>query len=164
MSTSGEDRTKVWELIKDVQIAMLVTQDQSHKLSARPMAACNRDFNDGTLWFMAREGSPKLAELAESKNVLLAYSHPGKQDYVSLSGTARVVRDQAKVKELWSEPARVWFPKGPEEGDIALIAVDVETAEYWDSPSATVVYAYGYVKAAITGEPPKVGENKKVAF
>ena len=35
------------------------------------MAACNRDFKDGTLWFMAREGSPKLDELAESKNVLL---------------------------------------------------------------------------------------------
>ena len=164
MSASGEDRQKVWELIKDIRIAMLVTQDQSHKLSARPMAAANRDLSDGTLWFFAREGSPKLDELAESRNVLLAYSHPGKQDYVSLSGTARVVRDQSKVKQLWSEHARVWFPKGPEEGDIALIAVELETAEYWDSPSATAVYAYGYAKAVLTGEPPKMGENKKVAF
>jgi general stress protein 26 len=164
MSNAAEDRQKVWELIKGIRIAMLVTQDRSHKLSARPMAAANRDFDDGTLWFFAREDSPKLDELAESRNVLVAYAHPGKQDYVSLSGTARVVRDQAKVKQLWSEPARVWFPKGPEEGDIALIAVDVETAEYWDSPSATVVYAYGYAKAALTGEPPKMGENKKVAF
>jgi general stress protein 26 len=164
MSTAAEDRQKVWELIKGIHVAMLVTQDAGHKLSARPMAAANRDFNDGTLWFFAREGSPKLDELADSRNVLLAYAHPGKQDYVSLSGTARVVRDQKKVKDLWSEPARVWFPKGPDEGDIVLIAVDVETAEYWDSPSAAVVYAYGYAKAALTGEPPKMGENKKVAF
>jgi general stress protein 26 len=163
MSTSGEDRQKVWELIKGIHVAMLVTQDAGHKLSARPMAAANRDFNEGTLWFFAREGSPKLDELTETRNVLLAYSHPGKQDYVSLSGKARVVRDQKKVKELWSEPARVWFPKGPEEGDIVLIAVDVATAEYWDSPSATVVYAYGYAKAVLTGEP-KMGENRKVAF
>ncbi|MEA2861658.1 MAG: hypothetical protein QOC72_3697 [Methylobacteriaceae bacterium] len=164
MSTAAEDRQKVWDLIKGIHIAMLVTQDRSHKLSARPMAAANRDFSDGTLWFFAREDSPKLDELADSRNVLVAYAHPGKQDYVSLSGTARVVRDQAKVREIWSEPARVWFPKGPEEGDIVLIAVDVETAEYWDSPSAAVVYAYGYAKAALTGEPPKMGENKKVAF
>jgi general stress protein 26 len=164
MSTAAEDRQKVWDLIKGIHIAMLVTQDRSHKLSARPMAAANRDFSDGTLWFFAREDSPKLDELAESRNVLVAYAHPGKQDYVSLCGKARVVRDQAKVKQLWSEPARVWFPKGPEEGDIVLIAVEVETAEYWDSPSATVVYAYGYAKAALTGEPPKMGENKKVAF
>jgi general stress protein 26 len=164
MSTQAEDRQKVWELIKGIHVAMLVTQDAGHKLSARPMAAANRDFNDGTLWFFAREGSPKLDELAESRNVLLAYAHPGKQDYVSLSGTARVVRDQKKVKDLWGEPARVWFPKGSEEGDIVLIAVDVETAEYWDSPSAAVVYANGYAKAALTGEPPNMGENKKVAF
>ncbi|MEA2831882.1 MAG: hypothetical protein QOG66_84 [Methylobacteriaceae bacterium] len=164
MSTAAEDRQKVWDLIKGIHIAMLVTQDRSHKLSARPMAAANRDFSDGTLWFFAREDSPKLDELAESRNVLVAYAHPGKQDYVSLCGKARVVRDQAKVKQLWSEPARVWFPKGPDEGHIVLIAVEVETAEYWDSPSATVVYAYGYAKEALTGEPPKMGENKKVAF
>jgi general stress protein 26 len=164
MSTSGEDRQKIWELLKGIGVAMLVTQDAEHKLSARPMAAANRDFSDGTLWFFARQGSPKLDELAESRNILLAYAHPGKQDYVSLSGQARVVRDQKKVKELWSEHARVWFPKGPDEGDIVLIAVEVETAEYWDSPSAAVVYAYGYAKAALTGEPPKMGENRKVAF
>jgi general stress protein 26 len=164
MSTGAEDRQKVWELIQGIHIAMLVTQDETHKLLARPMAAANRDFNDGTLWFFAREGSPKLDELAESRNVLLAYAHPGKQDYVSLAGKARVMRDQKKVRELWSEAARVWFPKGPEEGDIVLIAVDVETAEYWDSPSATALYAYGYAKAALTGEPPNMGENRKVAF
>ncbi|MBV8851007.1 MAG: pyridoxamine 5'-phosphate oxidase family protein [Methylobacteriaceae bacterium] len=164
ISTSGKDRDKVWDLIKDIRIAMLVTQDRSHKLSARPMAAANRDFKDGVLWFFARQGSPKLDELAQSSDVLLAYSHPGKQDYVSLSGKAQVVRDPKRVKDLWSEAARVWFPKGPDEGDIVLIAVDVDTAEYWDSPSATVVYAYGYAKAALTGEPPKMGENKKVAF
>ncbi|MBV9395750.1 MAG: pyridoxamine 5'-phosphate oxidase family protein, partial [Methylobacteriaceae bacterium] len=117
MSNAAEDRQKVWELIKGIHVAMLVTQDAGHKLSARPMAAANRDFKDGTLWFFAREGSPKLDELAESRNVLVAYAHPGKQDYVSLSGMARVVRDQKRVKELWSEPARVWFPKGPEQGD-----------------------------------------------
>jgi general stress protein 26 len=164
MSTAAEDRQKVWDLIKGIGVAMLVTQDAGHRLSARPMAAANRDFSDATLWFFAREDSPKLDELADSRDVLLAYSHPGKQDYVSLSGKARVVRDQKRVKELWSEPARVWFPKGPEEGDIVLIAVEVETAEYWDSPSATAVYAYGYAKAALTGEPPKMGENRKVAF
>lgn len=162
-STSQEDRQKVWELIKDVRIAMMVTQDASHNLSARPMAASQSEF-DGTLWFFTRDNSPKLRELETNNQVLLAYSHPAKQDYVSVAGKARVVRDRAKVKELWSEPMRVWFPQGPEEQDIALIAVDVDSAEYWDSPSSTVVYAYGYAKALLTGTPPNPGENKKVSF
>ena len=162
-SSSDTDRQKVWDLIKDIRVAMMVTQDASHVLSARPMSAAQTDY-DGTLWFMAREGSPKLAEIEGETDVLLAYSHPSKQDYVSIAGRARVVRDRAKVRELWSEPARVWFPKGPEDASIALIAVTVTTAEYWDAPSATMVYAYGYAKARLTGKSPELGENKRVNF
>ena len=161
-SSSFADRQKVWDLVKDIKIAMMVTQDKDHGLSARPMAAAQTNY-DGTLWFMAREGSPKLAEIEQDSHVLLAYSHPSKQDYVSIVGKGRVVRDRAKVNELWSEADRVWFPKGPDDA-IALIAVEVESAEYWDSPSATVVYAYGYAKARLTGKPPELGENKRVSF
>jgi hypothetical protein len=30
--------------------------------------------------------------------------------------------------------------------------VDVEIAEYWDSPSGSLVMAYGYLKAVTTGK------------
>jgi len=94
----------------------------------------------------------------------LAYAEPKDQNYVSVRGTARIVTDKDKVREFWSETARVWFPKGPDESDIALIEVMVDTAEYWDAPSASMVYAYGYVKARLTGEPPNPGENETVKF
>ena len=59
----------------------------------------------------------------------------------------------------------MWFPKGPDDPAICLIRVGVESAEYWDAPAASWVYAYGYVKARLTGEPPhNVGENKVVNF
>ena len=128
------------------------------------MAAMNKDF-DGTLWFASREGAPKLGEIADNSHVLLAYSEPKSQNYVSVAGSAQVVRDTAKVKELWSEPMRVWFPKGPEDPEIALIRVEVQSAEFWDAPSSAWVYAIGYAKARLTGEAPRdVGENKVVNF
>ena len=128
------------------------------------MAAMNKDF-DGELWFASRDGTPKLDEITGHTQVLLAYSEPKSQNYVSVSGTARIVHDKAKVKELWSEPVRVWFPAGPEDPNIALICVKVESAEYWDSPSSTWLYAYGYAKARLTGDAPHdVGENKVVNF
>jgi len=40
----------------------------------------------------------------------------------------------------------------------------VKSAEYWDAPSSAVVYAYGYLKARLTGERPDPGENKLVKF
>ncbi|MFO1242944.1 MAG: pyridoxamine 5'-phosphate oxidase family protein [Rickettsiales bacterium] len=109
---------------------------------------------------MTRIDSPKISEIARDPNVLLSYSEPKDQNYVSLSGKAEVVRDTAKVKELWSEFMRTWFPHGPEESDVALIKVTTESAEYWDSPSSALVYAYGYAKARLTGESPKMSEKE----
>ena len=162
-SSSNEDRQKVWDLIKDIKVAMLVTQNATHELSARPMAAAQTEFS-GVLWFMTRDDTPKLDEIASDRKVLLAYSHPSKQDYVSVAGKARIVRDRAKIQELWSEPMRTWFPKGADDPNIALIEVDVDSAEFWDAPSSLVVYAYGYAKARLTGEAPHPGENKRVTF
>ena len=162
-SDSYNDRQKVWELIKDVRIALLVTSTDEG-LRGRPMAAMNKDF-DGELWFASRKDAPKLDQIKDDGHVLLAYSEPKEQNYVSVAGTARVTYDTAKVNELWSEPMRVWFPKGPEDPDIALICVKVVSAEYWDAPSSAWVFAVGYAKARLTGESPKdIGENKVVTF
>ena len=163
-TSSLDDKQKVWELIKDIKIALLVTTGDGGRMRGRPMAALNKVF-DGELWFASREHAAKLDEIAGNAHVLLAYSEPKSQNYVSVSGHASVHRDTAKMKELWSEGLRVWFPKGPDDRDLALIRVEVESAEYWDSPSSTWVYAYGYAKARLTGESPKdVGENKVVNF
>ncbi len=162
-SESYNDRQKVWELIKEVKIALLVTS-ADEGLRGRPMAAMNKDFN-GELWFASRRGAPKLDEIKDDSHVLLAYSEPKDQNYVSVAGIARLVQDKAKAKELWTEPMRVWFPKGAEDPDIALICVKVTSAEYWDAPSSAWVYGIGYAKARLTGEPPRdVGENKVVNF
>ncbi len=163
-SRSQEDRDKVWALIKDIKIALMVTTGTDTHLHGRPMAAMNKTF-EGELWFASRDDTPKLEEIAKAPQVLLAYSEPKSQNYVSLSGSAKIVHDKAKVHELWTEASRVWFPKGPDDPDLALICVTVESAEYWDAPSSAWVYAKGYAKARLTGESPHdVGENKVVNF
>ena len=160
---SPEEKDKVWELIKDVGIALMVTSTDEG-MRGRPMAAINKGF-DGQLWFATRDDAPKTDEIANESHVLLAYSEPKSQNYVSVAGRARIVRDAGKVKELWSEGLRVWFPKGPDDPGISLICVEVDSAEYWDSPSSKWLYAYGYAKARLTGEPPHdVGDNKVVNF
>jgi general stress protein 26 len=162
--TDQAARDKVWAMIREVEVAMMVTHDGGGRLRARPMRAVSmRDFA-GTLWFFTDQPSPKTDEIQHDDRVLLSYADPSAQNYVALSGSARVVRDPAKQKELWSEPLRTWFPAGPEDPKAALLKVEVEGAEYWDAPSSTFVHAWGYVKARVTGEPPQAGENDKVAF
>ncbi|WP_149537295.1 pyridoxamine 5'-phosphate oxidase family protein [Siccirubricoccus phaeus] len=159
--SDAEAKRKVWDMIKDVEVAMMVTQDSEGRFRGRPMRAVNREF-DGVLWFFATAGAPVTGETAEDGRVLLAYADPRGQNYVSIYGTAEVVKDPAKQKQLWSEPLRVWFPGGAEDPKVALIRVDCEGAEYWDAPSSTLVHAYGYLKAVTTGQPPHPGANDKV--
>ena len=160
--TETNDTGKLWNLIKTVEVAMLVTEDGAH-LRSRPMAMSQKDF-DGTLWFFTRASSHKVTEVAHEERVNLAFAHPGKQDYVSVSGRASLVRDHAAVNDHWSEAVRVWFPQGKDDPDIALLKVTVDMAEYWDAPSSTMLHAYGYVKAVVSGEAPRPGGHGTVTL
>ena len=160
----AEAREKVHALMKKATFAMFGTYDERGDAHARPMVASDHDDErgGGALWFFTRYDSRKIAELQADGRVTLSYADPKGQNYVSAIGRAQIVRDRAKVEDLWSEPLRTWFPDGPSDDAIALIRVDLERADYWDSPSSTAVYAYGYVKARLTGEPPSPGEVAQV--
>ncbi len=157
-----EHTQKMWDMMKAINFAMLTTEDDDH-LRARPMVAAQSGF-DGTLWFFTRASSHKVGEVQQDHRVGVTYADPHKQDYVSLSGRAQLVRDKTAIDAHWGEAMRTWFPKGKDDPDIALLKVDVAMAEYWDAPNSTMVHAYGYLKAVVTGEAPHPGGNEKVSF
>ena len=161
-SNHTEATQKMWDMMKGISFAMLTTEDDDH-LRARPMVAAQSGF-DGTLWFFTRGSSHKVDEVRHDQRVGVTYSDPHKQDYGSLSGRAQLVRDKAAIDAHWGESMRTWFPKGKDDPDIALLKVDITMAEYWDAPNSTMVHAYGYVKAVLTGQSPHPGENQKVNF
>ena len=162
--THHEGAKKLYELIEDVKIAMMTTVEADGTLHSRPMWNHKAD-ESGDLWFFTRDRTPKIQELSRDAEVNLAYSDPSGQNYVSVAGKAEIVREQAKIKELWSEGLRTWFPKGPDDPDIALIRVHPSGGEYWDAPSQSVMQIYGYVKARLTGESPtELADTKKVSL
>ena len=159
---NAEQNAKIWDMISDIKVAMLTSED-GPTLRSRPMVASQKDFG-GTLWFFTRISAHKVAEVGQDDRVCVSYADSDSQNYVSLSGTATLVRDQALIKEHWNEILRTWFAKGREDPEIALLRVDVTQAEYWDAPSSTMVHAYGYVKAVLTGTSPNPGGNEKIRF
>ncbi len=161
--TDMDARNKVWDMIRNIRVALMVTQDDLGTLRSRPMAA-QQDRFEGQLWFFTKAGSSKTDDIKADSSVLLAYADPGSNAYVSVVGEAEIVNDREKIRAMWSEILRIWFPKGADDETIRLIKVDVAGAEYWNSASSTMMLAYGYVKARLTGAAPKVGENAKVAF
>ena len=160
--SQDEAKQKLWTMMASIRFAMLTTDDAGH-LRARPMATSQQEF-DGTLWFFTRASSPKVHEVDADQRVGVTFSDPSNQNYVSLSGRARLVQDRPSIEAHWTEAARVWFPQGKDDPEIALLKVDVEAAEYWDAPNSAMVHAYGYVKAVLTGQSPHPGENAKLSF
>ncbi|HEY6718028.1 MAG TPA: pyridoxamine 5'-phosphate oxidase family protein [Reyranella sp.] len=164
MTVDTVDTTKLWDLIKDIKFAMFTSRHGDGQLHSRPMTTQNGSSErGGVLWFfMSRSGRP-VADLEEHPEVNVTYSDPGKDSYVSICGAARVVDDFERKKALWNTAAQAWFPGGPTDPNLALVAVLVAEAEYWDVKSNQAVQIFKMAKAAITGEPPKdMGEHRRV--
>lgn len=162
VSGTQEKVDTLWRLVRRVRIAMLVTQDAEGELRARPMANQQADAFDGTLWFFTAEDSTKVREAERDRRVNLSLADASDQTYVSVSGTAEIVRDRAEIDRRWSANLATWFPKGKDDPNVALIKVTAHKGEYWDAPSSTMVHAYGYVKAKLAGTPPDPGAHGKV--
>jgi len=150
--TQNESVSKLRELIKDVKVAMLCTVEPDGSLRSRPMMTQKAEF-EGQLWFFTGMDSGKVNEVEREHHVNVSYAQPDDEIYVSVSGTATVTRDRAKMEHLWNPIHKAWFPKGLDDPNISLLCVTVEKAEYWDAPAGRLVQLAGFVKALATGKP-----------
>jgi general stress protein 26 len=153
---------KLNNLIKDIQVAMLTTNDGG-VLRSRPMQTQDFEF-DGDLWFFTSSKTHKTEELERDSRVNVSYAAPNDNTYVSISGTGSIIKDQDKIEEYWNDVYKAWFPEGKDSPDLVLLKVSVEQAEYWDSPSSTIVHIGGFLKALATGERADGGENEKITL
>ena len=160
--TRENDLEKLRHLIKEIDFCMLTTVDENWDLHSRPMSSNGDIDTDGDVWFFTNASSHKVSEITKLPKVNVSFADPDNQRYVSVSGTAQLVRDRAKIDELWRPEFKIWFPEGKDDPEIALLRVRLEKAEYWDSPGSTIGYALSFVSSLVTGKQPDLGENKKV--
>jgi len=160
--TREDDLQRLRELVKDIDFCMLTTVDEGGDLHSRPMSSNGDIDQNGDIWFFTNSSSHKVSEIARLPKVNVSFADPDNQRYVSVSGSGELIRDQKKIEELWRPEFKIWFPKGKEDPEIALLRVRLEKAEYWDSPSSTIGYALSFVSSIVTGKQPDMGENKKI--
>ena len=164
LASQNEDRSlqKLRDLIEDINFCMLTTLDDDGCLRSRPMSISGEVEANGDLWFFINASSHKVTEVNQHHQVNVSFSAPDKQCYVSVSGTAELVRDPAKMQERWQPELKAWFPKELDEPDIALLKVNAIKAEYGDAPASWVAKTVGFIKAATIGEPENMTENAKI--
>ncbi|MDZ8225736.1 pyridoxamine 5'-phosphate oxidase family protein [Nostoc sp. ChiVER01] len=136
-STDREQQIqKLHELIKNIDYGMFTTVDDDGSLHSYPMSKSGEINSEPTLWFFTYAGSHKVTEIEHYEQVNISFSSPEQQRYVSISGSAELVKDRNKMRELWKPELQTWFPKGLDEPDIALLKVNISQVNYWDSTSS----------------------------
>lgn len=138
------------ELIKDIEVAMFTTISSDNKILSRPMQTQEVEF-DGELWFLTMKDTDKYQEIAANPHVNLAYV--GKS-YVSISGTAEFIEDEAKKKEYWNPVFDKMLDTSYDDPNVVLIKVDADSAEYWDSGN-TLKSVKTFVKKLTNNETKK---------
>jgi len=138
---------KLRKRLKSFRVAMLTTVTPEGALRSRPMATVKMQ-GDGDIWFLTKAWAPKVGEVEEHDRVNVSYASPKDGRYVSLSGTASLVRDPQRVLDLWRPRHKKWFPEGKRDPDLAAVRVHIDRAEYWDEPSGQMVALSPAEKAA----------------
>lgn len=167
-STEPSTRQKLgqlYELIDDIEIALMTTRRPDGSLVSRPMATQQR--SEGTdLWFVTNEETAKVDELEHDPHVNLGYYKNGTYEFVSVSGIARLSKDPAKIRELYQPSWRAWFGDeggvrdgGPGDPRIVLVLIEAQSAVYMKARHGKAVTLFQMVKGTVTGERPHVGTH-----
>jgi general stress protein 26 len=159
---------ELYKLIDHQDIAMFTTRRRDGSLVSRPMATQERV--DGTdLWFVTDISNAVVQEIRNDPFINLAYYNSKTREYVSVSGTASVSQDRAKIKQLYKPDWKVWFPKGdgdedggPNDPRFALLLVNAHLVEYLVSDKPRAVVLFEVVKALVTGSTPEMGDTRSL--
>lgn len=152
-------KEKIWNYISEIGTAMMVTVD-GKDLRSRPMQLV-QDSYDGTIWFFNKLEANKTEEVIEDKNVCLTFSDGENGVHVSMSGLARINKDQAIIDKMWNEDIAPWFPEGREDKSCSLLEIKIHSGEHWDHETNDLIKLYQKAKSGIRNRKPNLGENEK---
>ena len=165
---SAKKIEELYSLVEGIDIAMLTNRSYDGTLTSRPMSTqAKRPRVD--FWFVTSTETHKVDELEAQPEVNLAYYNNKSREWVSVSGTARIVTDRELIRTLYKPDWKAWFGDeggvrngGPNDPRLALIEVEAHEATFLKSSQPRAVQLFKVAKAMLTGETPKVGDMRHV--
>jgi general stress protein 26 len=149
------------ELVKEFKFAMFTTSASDGHMHSRPMAT-QIPQPDSPVWFVSSLDTGKIADLERDPRVNLAYFREGDMAWVSVSGKVRLQTDKQRIKELWQEDWKIYFPEGPDQEDLVLLHVTPEHVTYWQNEQGRIGFMVMQAKAYLTGTEPEFSPVRTV--
>ncbi|CAE6467890.1 unnamed protein product [Rhizoctonia solani] len=156
------------EILDITKTGMLTTRGTNGELHSRAMAPASLDGLHFT--FIVNNQSHKTDEMESDPHVNVSFFDPGSNHWVSVAGTAKVLQDKKRAKELWNPFVSAWFGDlgdGVHKGDsedprVSLIDITPTEIRYWYSTRTKVGAAVEVATSAITGKVASPGELRTI--
>ena len=159
---------KMYDLIHEIEIAMLVTRRPDGHLNSRAMDT-QKHAPGADLWLVTCDGDGKIKEIEGDPHVNLSYYNSKTREWVSVSGKAKISRDRQVIREIYAPDWKAWFSEEgdprhgtPDDPRIVLIGIDVHAAVFFEVNKPKPVVLYEIAKGWVTGSMPDVGDVHRV--
>lgn len=126
--------------------------------------------NGVDLIFHTNTESGKTDDISGSSEVNVGFLS-GSYEWASLSGTATVETDRAKIRKYYSPGLKAWLGDlgdgkhdgGPEDPRIGLIIVKAKTVQYAVSRKNFITSAIEVAQGVVTGEAPAINKLRHLS-
>lgn len=152
---------KIKDFVNDIKVCMFCTSVTDMPFRTRPMSTLEVD-EEGNLWFFSAKSSDKNDEIKNDDTVQLIYSKNSDVHFLTITGKATIVEDQAKKDELWNPIVKAFFPEGKDDPNLSLVKIKPEAAHYWDTINGKMVTWFKMAASAVTGNQNNVGVEGKL--
>ncbi|WP_442484933.1 pyridoxamine 5'-phosphate oxidase family protein [Aeoliella sp. SH292] len=170
MSTASTKKKldELYELLDDMDVALLTTRRPDGMLVTRPMAT--QDHGPvADLWFVTDINTHKVDEIEADPHVSVGYYNHSSKEWVSVSGTATVTQDRARIRELYAPDWKIWFADeggnrdgGPDDPRLALLLVTANSVVYLKNDLSTPAVLFEMAKGYVTGKQPDIGRQEQL--
>ena len=147
-------KTDRWKKMADSPFVMVGPADGS--THSEPLTAqLDKDQVDTLFFFIGKDN-----RVAGKDKLMLQFVSKGHDYFACLSGNGRIDNDPALIDKLWDKQVEAWFPGGKSDPNLALLRVDIDSAELWE----TDMSLSGRVKMLFGGtiKPSESGSHAKV--
>ena len=140
-------KADMWKKMADSPFLMVGPADGA--AHSEPLTAqLDEDQVDTLFFFIGRDN-----RIAGKDKLMLQFVSRGHDFFACLHGKARIDDDRAQIDKLWNRQVEAWFPGGKDDPNLALLRVDIDSAELWE----TDMSFSGLVKM-LFGGPIRSGE------
>lgn len=127
MADTATLKHDLWQKLADSPFVMVGLMD-SHEHHIPLTAQLDKDQVDTLFFFIGKDN-----RLAKGGHAMAQFVSKGHDYFACFDGAATIDNDPAQIDKLWNSHVEAWFPEGRNDPNLALLRLDIDSAELWET-------------------------------